>query len=255
MPDPILAIRDLTVEFNTEDGVVQAVTDVSYDLMPGEVLGIVGESGSGKSVSMLSILGLSPQGRIPKGEAIFKGRDLLKLSQKQLRDIRGGDMAMIFQDPMTSLNPVLTVGNQIGEALLVAQRRDERRRREEACDRAARGRGRPLRRAADRPVPARVLGRHAPARDDRDGDGEQPERADRRRADDRSGRDDPGADRRGAEGRAGGDARRHRPDHPRPRPDRRARRPSRRHVRRPGRRARGRVHDLQRAPPSRTRSA
>ena len=119
MPDPILSIRDLTVEFKTEDGIVQAVTDVSYDLMPGEVLGIVGESGSGKSVSMLSILGLSPQGRIPKGEAIYKGEDLLKMSQKTLRDIRGGDMAMIFQDPMTSLNPVLSVGDQITEALLV----------------------------------------------------------------------------------------------------------------------------------------
>ncbi len=119
MPEPILSIRDLTVEFKTEDGVVQAVTDVSYDLMPGEVLGIVGESGSGKSVSMLSILGLSPAARIPKGEAIYKGQDLLKLSQKQLREIRGGDMAMIFQDPMTSLNPVLSVGDQISEALLV----------------------------------------------------------------------------------------------------------------------------------------
>src|SRR5215217_4324431 len=117
VPDPILSIRDMTVEFETEDGIVKAVTDVTYDLMPGEVLGIVGESGSGKSVSMLSILGLSPQGRIPKGEAIYKGQDLLTMSQKQLREIRGGDMAMIFQDPMTSLNPVLTVGNQIVEAL------------------------------------------------------------------------------------------------------------------------------------------
>ena len=119
MPDPILSIQDLTVEFKTEDGIVRAVSDVSYDLMPGEVLGIVGESGSGKSVSMLSILGLSPQGRIPKGEALYKGKDLLKMSDKDLRQIRGGDMAMIFQDPMTSLNPVLTVGNQISEALLV----------------------------------------------------------------------------------------------------------------------------------------
>jgi len=118
VPDPILSIQDLTVEFKTEDGIVQAVSDVSYDLMPGEVLGIVGESGSGKSVSMLSILGLSPQGRIPKGVADYKGEDLLKMSPKQLREIRGGDMAMIFQDPMTSLNPVLTVGNQIVEALL-----------------------------------------------------------------------------------------------------------------------------------------
>ena len=118
MPDPILSIKDLTVEFKTEDGIVHAVTDVTYDLMPGEVLGIVGESGSGKSVSMLSILGLSPQGRIPKGEAIYKGQNLLTMSQKQLREIRGGDMAMIFQDPMTSLNPVLKVGDQISEALL-----------------------------------------------------------------------------------------------------------------------------------------
>jgi oligopeptide/dipeptide ABC transporter ATP-binding protein len=118
-PEPVLTIDDLTVEFRTEDGVVRAVTDVTYDLFPGEVLGIVGESGSGKSVSMLSVLGLIPQppGRIVKGSATFKGRDLLKLSKDELRKVRGGDVAMIFQDPMTSLNPVLTVGSQIGEAI------------------------------------------------------------------------------------------------------------------------------------------
>jgi oligopeptide/dipeptide ABC transporter ATP-binding protein len=118
-PEPLLSVRDLTVEFETEDGIVQAVTDVSYDLFPGEVLGIVGESGSGKSVSMLSVLGLIPQppGRIVSGEAIFKGRDLLTLSKDELRKIRGGDMAMIFQDPMTSLNPVISVGGQIAEAI------------------------------------------------------------------------------------------------------------------------------------------
>jgi oligopeptide/dipeptide ABC transporter ATP-binding protein len=119
VPDPILSIRDLTVEFATDDGVVHAVTDVSYDLGPGETLGIVGESGSGKSVSVLTMLGLIPQppGRVVKGEALYDGRDLLKLPKKQLRDIRGGPIAMIFQDPMTSLNPVFTIGNQIGEAL------------------------------------------------------------------------------------------------------------------------------------------
>jgi len=119
VPDPVLSIRDLTVEFDTEDGVVHAVTGVSYDLYPGEVLGVIGESGSGKSVSVLSILGLIPRppGRIVRGEAIFKGRDLLKLSRRELRQIRGGDMAMIFQDPMTSLNPVLKVGDQIAEAI------------------------------------------------------------------------------------------------------------------------------------------
>jgi oligopeptide/dipeptide ABC transporter ATP-binding protein len=121
MAEPILEVRDLTVEFKTEDGVVKAVTHVSYDLHPGEVLGIVGESGSGKSVSMLSVLGLIPipPGRIVTGEALFRGEDLLKMSKRKLRDIRGGKMAMIFQDPMTSLNPVLTIGDQLSEAIKV----------------------------------------------------------------------------------------------------------------------------------------
>jgi oligopeptide/dipeptide ABC transporter ATP-binding protein len=119
VPDPILEIRDLTVEFDTEDGVVHAVTGVSYDLQPGEVLGVIGESGSGKSVSVMTMLGLIPRppGRIVDGTALFKGRDLLTMPKKQLRDIRGGPMAMIFQDPMTSLNPVLKVGDQLSEAI------------------------------------------------------------------------------------------------------------------------------------------
>jgi oligopeptide/dipeptide ABC transporter ATP-binding protein len=119
VPEPILSIRDLVVEFVTEDGVVQAVDGVSYDLFPGETLGIVGESGSGKSVSTMSILGLIPQppGRIVRGEALFKGTDLIKLSKKALRRIRGNEMAMVFQDPMTSLNPVLKIGFQIAEAI------------------------------------------------------------------------------------------------------------------------------------------
>ena len=107
------------VEFSTEDGVVQAVDGVSYDLYPGETLGIVGESGSGKSVSTMSILGLIPQppGRIVRGEAMFNGTDLLKLSKKALRHVRGNEVALVFQDPMTSLNPVLKIGHQIGEAI------------------------------------------------------------------------------------------------------------------------------------------
>jgi oligopeptide/dipeptide ABC transporter ATP-binding protein len=132
--EPILSITDLTVEFDTEDGVVHAVTDVSYDLFPGEVLGVIGESGSGKSVSVMSVLGLIPvpPGRIVSGQALYKGRDLLKLSSKELQDIRGGEMSMIFQDPMTSLNPVLSVGYQIGEAIKThnpAVKADEARRR------------------------------------------------------------------------------------------------------------------------------
>jgi oligopeptide/dipeptide ABC transporter ATP-binding protein len=121
VPEPVLSIRDLTVEFDTEDGVVRAVTDVSWDLRPGEVLGVVGESGSGKSVSMLSVLGLIPMppGRVVGGQAIFEGEDLLQLRGRKLREIRGGRLAMIFQDPLTSLNPVLTIGDQIGEAIRV----------------------------------------------------------------------------------------------------------------------------------------
>jgi oligopeptide transport system ATP-binding protein len=119
MADPVLSIRDLKVEFDTEDGVVQAVSGVTYDVYPGETLGIVGESGSGKSVSTMSLLGLIPRppGRIVTGEAIFEGKDLLKLKSRELRRIRGGPISLIFQDPLTSLNPVLKVGHQIGEAL------------------------------------------------------------------------------------------------------------------------------------------
>ena len=120
MPDPLLSIQDLVVEFKTEDGIVHAVDGVSYELYPGEILGIVGESGSGKSVSTLALLGLIPMppGRIVSGTAMFKGQDLLRLKKKALRRVRGNEVAMIFQDPMTSLNPVLTVGKQLGEAIL-----------------------------------------------------------------------------------------------------------------------------------------
>jgi len=119
VPEPVLSIRDLTVEFKTEDGVVHAVENVSYDIAAGETLGIVGESGSGKSVSMLAVLGLIPQppGRIVRGEALYKGRDLLRMPKGELRRIRGGEVAMVFQDPMTSLNPLFTVEKQIGEVL------------------------------------------------------------------------------------------------------------------------------------------
>jgi oligopeptide/dipeptide ABC transporter ATP-binding protein len=117
--EPVLSIRDLTVEFGTEDGTVHAVTGVTYDLYPGETLGVVGESGSGKSVSVMTMLGLVPQppGRVVSGEAVFKGRDLIKMPKRELRKIRGGEVSMIFQDPMTSLNPVLTIGDQLAEAI------------------------------------------------------------------------------------------------------------------------------------------
>jgi oligopeptide transport system ATP-binding protein len=116
--EPLLSVDGLRVEFWTSRGTIYAVNGISFDIAPGETLGIVGESGCGKSVTSLALLGiLSRAGRAVAGSAMFEDRDLLKLSDDQLRKIRGRDIAMIFQDPMTSLNPVLTVGRQIREAL------------------------------------------------------------------------------------------------------------------------------------------
>jgi oligopeptide transport system ATP-binding protein len=116
---PILEVRSLKTQFKTQDGVVKAVDDVSFYVMPGETLGVVGESGCGKSMTGLSIMRLipSPPGKIVAGEIFFNGDDILRMSDEQVRAIRGNDIAMIFQDPMTSLNPVLTINRQISEAL------------------------------------------------------------------------------------------------------------------------------------------
>jgi oligopeptide transport system ATP-binding protein len=117
MPEPLLHVEDLHVHFRTDDGVVRAVNGVSFDLAAGETLGIVGESGSGKTVTNLALLGLIPQppGVVERGRALYRGRDLLQLSNADLAKIRGKQIAMIFQDPMTALNPFLTVGDQISE--------------------------------------------------------------------------------------------------------------------------------------------
>ena len=115
---PLLSVEDLRVEFWTQRGTVHAVNGISFDIAPGETLGIVGESGCGKSVTSLALMGILPRaGRITGGTAMFGDRDLFTLSDRELRRIRGRDIAMIFQDPMTSLNPVLTIGRQIREAL------------------------------------------------------------------------------------------------------------------------------------------
>ena len=116
--EPILSVEDLQVQFWTGRGTVHAVNGISFDIAPGETLGIVGESGCGKSVTSLALLGILPRaGRVTSGTATFGGRDLLKLNDEQLRTIRGREIGMIFQDPMTSLNPVLTIGKQIREPL------------------------------------------------------------------------------------------------------------------------------------------
>ena len=118
MTQPALQVKDLKTQFFTDDGVVQAVDGVSFDLHPGETLGIVGESGCGKSVTALSILRLVQEpGRIVNGQILFRGDDIVTMSDDEVREIRGKDIAMIFQDPLSSLNPVLTVGFQIEEAI------------------------------------------------------------------------------------------------------------------------------------------
>ena len=119
----LLSVRDLRTYFHTDSGVVKAVDGVSFDIHAGEVLGIVGESGSGKSITAMSILGLIPvpPGRIESGQILWKGKDLLTATDRELRKIRGGQIAMIFQDPMSSLNPVYTIGNQIEEMIRTHQ--------------------------------------------------------------------------------------------------------------------------------------
>ncbi|MBX6357343.1 MAG: ABC transporter ATP-binding protein, partial [Micromonosporaceae bacterium] len=132
---PLLEVRDLTVRFSTEDGPVLAVDAASFDVGEGEVLALVGESGCGKSVTALALTGLLPRGAAVSGEIRFtpSGRDLRELTERELREVRGRDIAYVFQEPMTSLNPVLTIGRQIGEVL----RRHQRMRGEAARRRAA----------------------------------------------------------------------------------------------------------------------
>ncbi len=132
----LMEVKDLKTYFHTQEGTVYAVNGISYTLDEGETLGIVGESGSGKSVQSLSILGLipSPPGKVESGSVMFRGRDLLKLSREEMRAVRGAEIAMIFQDPMTSLNPVLTVGRQITEALQLHMGMDKQTARRRAIE-------------------------------------------------------------------------------------------------------------------------
>ena len=120
----LLDVRDLVVQFRTMDGTVRAVDGVSFTVGEGEILGVVGESGSGKSVTVMSMLGLIPQppGKVAAGSALFRGSDLLRASKRRLRQIRGEEIGMIFQDPMTALNPVMKVGKQITEAIRIHHR-------------------------------------------------------------------------------------------------------------------------------------
>jgi peptide/nickel transport system ATP-binding protein len=137
---PLLEVRDLSVHFFTDEGVVRAVEQVSFEIYQGKILGVVGESGCGKSVTSLSILRLIPEppGKIVGGQIFFEGQDLLQLDQKQMVHVRGNEISMIFQEPMTSLNPVFTIGDQIMEAILFHQglnKSEARRKTIEMLDR------------------------------------------------------------------------------------------------------------------------
>ena len=131
----LLSVKNLSTEFPVKKGIVRAVEDVSFDVDAGEILAIVGESGSGKSVTSLSVMGLLAEpGRVAAGSMEFEGRDLATLSEKDYRELRGNDMAMIFQEPMTSLNPVYRVGKQIVEAIRTHEKISKKEARERAID-------------------------------------------------------------------------------------------------------------------------
>lgn len=134
--ETVLEIKDLCVEFQTVEGKVQAVDHLNYTLHKGEKLGIVGESGSGKSVSSLAVLQLipNPPGRVTGGEILYKGKDLVKLSEKEMQKLRGNEVSMIFQEPMTSLNPIIQCGKQIAESLRLHRGMNKKEAMQEAVN-------------------------------------------------------------------------------------------------------------------------
>ncbi|MGU3399922.1 ABC transporter ATP-binding protein [Brucellaceae bacterium D45D] len=139
MQAPLLSVRDLAIEFHSTEGMTRAVSDLNLEIAPGEILGIVGESGCGKSVTSFAIMGLLPRhfARIPHGQILFEGRDLLRVDDRTLRGLRGREIAMIFQEPMTSLNPLMSVGDQIAESVRIHEgvsRAEGRRRAAQMLD-------------------------------------------------------------------------------------------------------------------------
>ena len=234
---PLLDVQHLTVVFEGARSRVTAVSDVSFQIAAGETLGLVGESGSGKSVTAFSILRLlQPPGRITGGQIMFEGRDLLALPEREMRQVRGARISLIFQEPMTALNPVMRVGDQIAEALTVHGQATTREAREravallEAVHIADAG-------APRARLPPSTLRRHAAARDDRHRARLSSGARHRRRTDDGARRHDPGAGARSAARAAGPVQPGAAPHHPRLRRHRRDGRPRRRHVPRRHRRA------------------
>lgn len=135
MPEPVVSVRNLETTFSMKLGPFRAVNDLSYDIYKGETLGIVGESGCGKSVTSFSLMRLIERpGRITRGQFLLNGRDLLKISEAQMEEVRGGEMAMIFQEPMTALNPVLTIGQQIDEQIMKHKKVSQKESRDRAIE-------------------------------------------------------------------------------------------------------------------------
>ena len=136
MSEKILEVNNLKTYFFTDEGTIPAVDGLNFSLEEGETMAIVGESGCGKSVTSLSVLRLIPfpPGKIVEGEILYKGKDLLKISEKEMREVRGNDISMIFQEPMTSLNPVFTVGKQIMESLIYHQKMSKEQARDRAIE-------------------------------------------------------------------------------------------------------------------------
>ncbi len=201
--EKLLSVKDLSVAFGIGAREMLAVDRVSFDIGKGETVALVGESGSGKSVTALSVMKLLPypSAHHPSGAITFKGREMLTMAENDIRKVRGNDITIIFQEPMTSLNPLHTIEKQIGEILLLHQGltgKAARARIVELLDPGRHSRsGRPAAKLS-----ASALRRSAPARDDRDGLGERARPADRRRADHRARRDRAGANPQAVEGHA-----------------------------------------------------
>ena len=218
---PLLEVRDLAVSFATADGDVQAVRGLSFGVSRGQTLGLVGESGSGKSVATQTIVGLTQGARI-SGRASFEGRDLLHMDAEELRRLRGAEIALIFQDPLSSLHPHYRIGWQIVEAIRAHESIPKRTAERRAVELLRPGRD-PAARAPSGGLSPSVLGRNATAGDDRHGACAQPEAAHRGRADDGARRHRPGPDHRADEGAAGRVRHGDHPDHARPQRRRRHR--------------------------------
>ncbi len=215
MSEPVLQVKGLKTYYYTEEGVVPAVDGLDFEVEPGETFAIVGESGCGKSVTSLSILRLipSPPGKIIDGEIIYHGQDLVKKSEREMRSIRGNDISMIFQEPMTSLNPVFTVGQQIGESFRFHQQMGKAEMLKKSIE---------MLRLVGIPEPEHVIndypnqlsgGMRQRVMIASHGAGVQPENPDCGRTNDRAGRDDSGADYAPAEAIAGKDGHIHHSHH------------------------------------------